>query len=175
MTHNKLKDLWLVCQLSPVLRLSLEADVVPVSTVALPLSLVLLQNTTAQLTSHHRTIMFLQDGTDWHLVCYRKICLRFIVPCGSCWAVPRSGLASEMWMFVQGNSDASASCIFWLPLSLSLFVLSTSGIRSLHYFYSCAGAISDPCCHSTITVHWHSTPSTPCLIPCKLEATPRRG
>lgn len=62
------------------------------------------------------------------------------------------------------------------PGSLSLFVLSLSGLRSVHDFYRCSVAISDPSCHSTISVHWHLTPSAPCLIPWELEAqTLRRG
>lgn len=52
----------------PVLRLSLETNAVPVSSVALPLSLVLFPHTAGQLSSHQHTIALLQHGTDWHLL-----------------------------------------------------------------------------------------------------------
>lgn len=51
----------------------------------------------------------------------------------------------------SGNRDAPAGCISWLPVSL--FVLPMSGLGSVHDFYRRSVAISDPCCHSTISVH----------------------
>lgn len=64
------------CELSPVLRSSLETDAVPFGAVALPLSLVLLPQTAGQLSSHHLIVTLLQDGTDRHYVCRREIRLR---------------------------------------------------------------------------------------------------
>ena len=57
-----------------------------------------------------------------------------------------------------------------LPQSLSLFVMSVSRLGSLPDFYRRPVAISDSCCHSTICLHWHLTPSPPCIIPGQLEA-----
>lgn len=62
--------------LSPVLRLRPEADRMPLGAVALPLSLVLLPQTAGQLSSQHRIVALLQDGTERHDVCCGKACLR---------------------------------------------------------------------------------------------------
>lgn len=115
---------WLVCELSPVLRLSLETDTLPVSAVALPLSLVLLPYTAGQLSSHHHAVTLLQGGTDWHHLC----CGRSVSDL-SLLLVDRS-YSLVMKLFVHGNRDAPAGCISWcpLPLSFSLFVSSMSGL-----------------------------------------------
>ncbi len=149
------------CELSPVLRLSLETDTLPVSAVALPLSFVVLPYATDQLRSHHHTVTLLQDGREWHHLCCWKICPRFIGSNGSCWSDVRSGDVSVMRLFVQGKSDASASSRLLASTVSSL----CGGLGSVHDFYRCTVAISDPCCHSTISVHWHPRPSDPCLIP----------
>lgn len=72
------------------------------------------------------------------------------------------------------QSSAQGTCLWWggsfkatvrLRLSFSLVEPSVFWLGSLRGFYRSSVAISDPCCHSAISVHWHPTPSAPCLIP----------
>lgn len=162
MTQTQIKDLE-VCELLPVLRSSLETDTMPVSTVALPLSLVLLPYIAGQLSSHHHAITLLQDSTDWHHLC--------------CWKI-LSQVYRLRWVLLISLKIWWWSCLFketvmlqlavspgFQCLSLSLFVPSMSGLGFVHDFYRRSVAISDLCCHSTISVHWHPTPSVPRLIP----------
>lgn len=113
---------------SPVLRLGLQADGVPVCAVALLLGLVLLPQAAGQLGSHHLTASLLQNCAEGlHL------------------------LASQQ---LRSDRVEWICCVFeCVMLRLALSAGLCLGLGGVRGFYGASVAIFDPCPRPAISVH----------------------